>query len=176
MPGLGTIMNCVCIVVGSIMGVVLKRGLPQKWQETMMNGIALCIVIIGIQMAMKTNNIIITICSLVIGAIIGEVVDIEKIAVVSHKNLRKIKIIYSVVMVKSVYSLPSRKIPKLMILGIVAGYRITSVLFIIFYLRFNFLDDILQVDCLKSHVCHTAFIKDTNGFLVYHRQARVAPT
>ncbi len=77
MPGLGTIMNCVCIVVGSIMGVVLKRGLPQKWQETMMNGIALCIVIIGIQMAMKTNNIIITICSLVIGAIIGEVVDIE---------------------------------------------------------------------------------------------------
>ena len=70
-------MNCVCIVAGSILGVVLKRGLPQKWQETMMNGIALCIVIIGIQMAMKTNNIIITICSLVIGAIIGEVVDIE---------------------------------------------------------------------------------------------------
>ena len=77
MPGLGTIMSCVCIVVGSIMGVVLKRGLPQKWQETMMNGIALCIVIIGIQMAMKTNNIIITICSLVIGAIVGENIDIE---------------------------------------------------------------------------------------------------
>ena len=77
MPGLGTIMNCAAIVVGSLVGVVLKRGLPEKWQQTMMSGIALCIVVIGLQMAMKTNNIIITICSLVIGAIIGESVDIE---------------------------------------------------------------------------------------------------
>ena len=77
MPGLGTIMNCAAIVVGSLIGVVLKRGLPEKWQQTMMSGIALCIVVIGLQMAMKTNNIIITICSLVLGAIIGESVDIE---------------------------------------------------------------------------------------------------
>ena len=77
MPGLGTIMNCAAIVVGSLVGVVLKRGLPEKWQQTMMSGIALCIVVIGLQMAMKTNNIIITICSLVLGAIIGESVDIE---------------------------------------------------------------------------------------------------
>ena len=61
MPGLGTIMNCAAIVVGSLIGVVLKRGLPEKWQQTMMSGIALCIVVIGLQMAMKTNNIIITI-------------------------------------------------------------------------------------------------------------------
>ena len=77
MPGLGTIMNCAAIVVGSLIGVVLKRGLPEKWQQTMMSGIALCIVVIGLQMAMKTNNIIITISSLVLGAIIGECVDIE---------------------------------------------------------------------------------------------------
>lgn len=78
MPGLGTIMNCVAIVIGSLVGVVLKRGLPEKWQQTMMGGIALCIVVIGLQMAMKTNNIIITIMSLVIGAIIGEAIDIEE--------------------------------------------------------------------------------------------------
>ena len=70
-------MTCPALVVGSLIGVVLKRGLPEKWQQTMMSGIALCIVVIGLQMAMKTNNIIITICSLVIGAIIGESVDIE---------------------------------------------------------------------------------------------------
>ncbi len=77
MPGLGTIMNCVAIVIGALVGVVLKRGLPEKWQQTMMSGIALCIVIIGIQMAMKTNNIIITIVSLALGALGGEVIDIE---------------------------------------------------------------------------------------------------
>ncbi|MBR4846927.1 MAG: DUF554 family protein, partial [Phascolarctobacterium sp.] len=49
MPGLGTIMNCAAIVVGSLIGVVLKRGLPEKWQQTMMSGIALCIVVIGLQ-------------------------------------------------------------------------------------------------------------------------------
>ncbi|MBQ8417921.1 MAG: DUF554 domain-containing protein [Phascolarctobacterium sp.] len=78
MPGLGTVMNCVAIVLGSLIGVVLKRGLPEKWQQTMMGGIALCIVVIGLQMALKTNNIIITIISLVIGAIIGEAIDIEE--------------------------------------------------------------------------------------------------
>ena len=77
MPGLGTIMNCAAIVVGSLIGVVLKRGLPEKWQQTMMSGIALCIVVIGLQMAMKTNNII-TIISLVIGAMLGEGIDIEQ--------------------------------------------------------------------------------------------------
>lgn len=77
MPGLGTIMNCVAIVIGSLVGVVLKRGLPERWQQTMMSGIALCIVVIGLQMALKTNNIIITIISLVIGAMLGEAIDIE---------------------------------------------------------------------------------------------------
>jgi len=78
MPGLGTIANCIAIVVGAVCGSFLKKGLPEKWQETMMSGIALCIVIIGVQMALKTTNIVITIFSLVIGAILGEIIDIEE--------------------------------------------------------------------------------------------------
>lgn len=78
MSGLGTIVNSGAIVLGSIIGLFFKRGLPEKWQQTMMNSIALCIVIIGIQMAMKTGNIIIVIISLVIGSIIGEIIDIEE--------------------------------------------------------------------------------------------------
>lgn len=77
MPGLGTIANSGAIIVGAICGLLLKKGLPEKWQETMMNSIALCIVIIGIQMALKTNNIMITIFSLVIGGVLGEILDIE---------------------------------------------------------------------------------------------------
>lgn len=77
MPGLGTIANCVAIIIGSIIGLFLKKGLPDKYQETIMSGIALSIVIIGVQMALKTTNIIITIFSLAIGAIIGEMLDIE---------------------------------------------------------------------------------------------------
>ena len=77
MPGLGTLANSVAIIVGALLGVLCKRGLPEKWQETMMNSIALCIVVIGVQMAIKTHNIIIIIFSLVLGAIVGEIIDIE---------------------------------------------------------------------------------------------------
>lgn len=78
MSGLGTLVNSGAIFLGSLIGLFLKRGLPEKWQQTMMSSIALCIVIIGVQMAMKTGNIIIVIISLVIGSIIGEIIDIEE--------------------------------------------------------------------------------------------------
>ena len=77
MPGIGTLANCVTIIIGASLGVFCKRGLPEKWQATMMNSIALCIFIIGVQMALKTQNIIIVIFSLVLGAIVGEILDIE---------------------------------------------------------------------------------------------------
>lgn len=77
MPGIGTMANCIAIIIGGLLGTIIKKGLPEKWQETMMQGIAFCIVIIGVQMALKTTNIIITIFSLVLGAIAGEMIDIE---------------------------------------------------------------------------------------------------
>lgn len=77
MPGLGTLVNSLAIFAGAVLGVVLKKGLPQKWQETMMGGIALCIVVIGVQMALKTQNIVIVIFGLVLGSIIGEIINIE---------------------------------------------------------------------------------------------------
>ena len=77
MYGLGTLANCVAIIIGALLGVFCKSGLPEKWQETMMSSIALCILIIGVQMALKTQNIIIVIFSLVLGAIVGEILDIE---------------------------------------------------------------------------------------------------
>lgn len=78
MQGIGTIVNSAAILAGALLGVLLKKGLPEKWQQTMMSGIALSIVIIGIQMALKTNNIIIVIISLVLGSVAGEIIDIEK--------------------------------------------------------------------------------------------------
>lgn len=77
MSGLGTIANAAAIICGALAGIVLRRGLPEKWQQTIMQGVALCIVVIGLQMAFKTANIVIVVVSLVIGSIIGEYFDIE---------------------------------------------------------------------------------------------------
>mgnify|MGYP006386180037 FL=1 len=72
MIGMGTVVNAAAILAGAALGLVLRQGLPDRWQETIMHAIGLSVTVIGIQMAMKTNNIIIVIISLVAGAIIGE--------------------------------------------------------------------------------------------------------
>lgn len=78
MIGMGTIVNAAAILAGAVMGLVLRKGLPERWQETIMQAIGLSVMVIGIQMAMKTNNIIIVIISLVTGSIIGEYFNIDK--------------------------------------------------------------------------------------------------
>lgn len=77
MTGMGTVVNTLAILAGGCVGLVLRKGLPDKWQNTIMHGIALCVGVIGIQMALKTQNIMIVIASMVIGGIIGEALDIE---------------------------------------------------------------------------------------------------
>jgi uncharacterized membrane protein YqgA involved in biofilm formation len=78
MIGMGTVVNAAAILAGAALGLVLRKGLPERWQETIMHAIGLSVTVIGIQMAMKTNNIIIVIISLVAGSIIGEYFDIDK--------------------------------------------------------------------------------------------------
>ena len=78
MIGMGTVVNAAAILAGAALGLVLRKGLPDRWQETIMHAIGLSVTVIGIQMAMKTNNIIIVIISLVAGSIIGEYFDIDK--------------------------------------------------------------------------------------------------
>lgn len=56
---------------------MLRRGLPEKWQESIMQGVALCIIVIGVQMAFKSENIMVVIFSIVLGAIVGEGIDID---------------------------------------------------------------------------------------------------
>lgn len=73
MVGLGTLVNSGAILAGAGAGLLLRRGLPEKWQESIMQGVALCIIVIGVQMAFKSENIMVVI----LGAIVGEGIDID---------------------------------------------------------------------------------------------------
>ena len=77
MVGLGTLVNSGAILAGADAGLLLRRGLPEKWQESIMQGVALCIIVIGVQMAFKSENIMVVIFSIVLGAIVGEGIDID---------------------------------------------------------------------------------------------------
>lgn len=75
---LGIIVNSAAIIVGSLAGLFLKGGIPDRLNDTIMKGLALCILVIGITGAIKSNNMILVICSIVIGALIGELADIDR--------------------------------------------------------------------------------------------------
>ncbi|MCF3944000.1 DUF554 domain-containing protein [Oceanobacillus alkalisoli] len=72
----GTIVNALLIVAGSIIGMFFTR-IPDKYKETVMHGIGLAVILIGLQMAFSTENIVIVLISLLFGAIIGEFMRIE---------------------------------------------------------------------------------------------------
>ncbi|NLL82321.1 MAG: DUF554 domain-containing protein [Tissierellia bacterium] len=74
---LGTIVNVITIIIGTFLGIILKKGIKDKYKNTIMDGIGLSVSIIGITGAIETNNIILVIISVVIGSIIGEMIDID---------------------------------------------------------------------------------------------------
>ncbi|MGV8905086.1 MAG: DUF554 domain-containing protein [Acetobacterium sp.] len=75
---IGTIINTAAIIFCSIIGLLFKKALPPRLCETITQGLGLGIVIIGISMALETQSIIIMLVSLLFGAIIGELLNIEK--------------------------------------------------------------------------------------------------
>ncbi len=73
----GTFINIVAIVVGGTLGIRLGHRLPQKIQETVMNGLGLMVIVLGITMALQSQNFLIVMGSVLFGGILGEWWGIE---------------------------------------------------------------------------------------------------
>ncbi len=73
---LGTLVDALLIIVGTIIGRFLQ-GIPDKMKEAVMQVIGLSVILMGIQMGIKSNNFIIVIVSLVIGTLLGEWIDLD---------------------------------------------------------------------------------------------------
>ena len=74
----GTIINSMAIIVGCIFGLILKGHFPKRMSAILFQGIGLVTLVLGIQMAIQAKDILLIILSLVIGGILGELIDIEK--------------------------------------------------------------------------------------------------
>jgi len=74
---IGTIVNVIAIVVGSLMGLFFARFFTERVRMVIMQGMALSIILIGLTMAFKTTNILIVIGSMVLGGATGELLRIE---------------------------------------------------------------------------------------------------
>jgi uncharacterized membrane protein YqgA involved in biofilm formation len=78
----GTIVNVIAIIVGGFLGKILGKGLPGNIRSTVMQAIGLGVLLIGIQMALSTQNITIVIISMVLGGIMGEVIKLQSSRIV----------------------------------------------------------------------------------------------
>jgi uncharacterized membrane protein YqgA involved in biofilm formation len=74
----GTIVNILAICCGCFVGRAIGKFLSEKVRSTLMTGLGLAVLLIGLQMALKSEQIMIVIGSLIGGAVLGEFFGIEK--------------------------------------------------------------------------------------------------
>jgi len=74
----GAVVNFLLVILGTVLGLIFKKGIPERVKTTLMNGMALCVLYIGITGLFEEGaDIIIIIISFALGAVIGELVDFD---------------------------------------------------------------------------------------------------
>lgn len=74
---LGTLVNALAIIAGSVTGLLFSKGIPEHYKVTVQNGVGLSVILIGIKGALVADNLLVVIISIVIGALCGELSRIE---------------------------------------------------------------------------------------------------
>lgn len=78
MRGLGTIVNVVAIVAGTLVGLAGGSRVPERMRTTVLQGLGLAVIALGLHDSLATHNLVFPIVSLVVGAVVGEALSIEE--------------------------------------------------------------------------------------------------
>lgn len=73
----GVLVNTGTVILGSLIGLLLKKGIPEKVSKAVMTAIGLCTLYIGIDGALSGSNTLVLIVSMVFGTIVGTLIDID---------------------------------------------------------------------------------------------------
>ena len=74
---LGVIINVITVIVGSCIGLLFKKGIPERVSRAAMIGLGACTLYIGISGSLCGENVLILIASVVPGAIVGTLLNID---------------------------------------------------------------------------------------------------
>ena len=75
---LGTLVNTCTVIAGALIGMLLKKGIPKRISDTVFYALALVTIYIGISGSLAGKNTLIAVIVMVLGALIGEALDIDK--------------------------------------------------------------------------------------------------
>ncbi|MCB1187949.1 DUF554 family protein, partial [bacterium] len=73
----GTIVNALAVICGSLLGLLLRHGLPERLREIVFQGIGICTLLIGMQMALKVQNLLVVVFAVLLGGLLGEWARLE---------------------------------------------------------------------------------------------------
>ena len=68
---LGVLVNALAILAGGSVGLLAKKGIPEKITNAIMTAIALCVIYIGVSGMLKGENTLVLIVSMVLGTAVG---------------------------------------------------------------------------------------------------------
>ena len=73
----GVLVNTATVLIGSLIGLLCKKGIPDRLSSTVMKAIGLCTIAIGISGLLDGENTLVLIISIVLGVLIGELLDLD---------------------------------------------------------------------------------------------------
>jgi uncharacterized membrane protein YqgA involved in biofilm formation len=76
---LGTLINVGAVIAGSLIGLFVHSRLPKRFTNVAFQGIGLFTLFIGFTMAAKTKNLLVLVFSIVLGAVTGELLNIDRL-------------------------------------------------------------------------------------------------
>lgn len=74
---IGVIVNAISVIIGSIIGLLCRKGIPERYSDAIMKGLSLCVIYIGFSGSLCGENTIAVILSVVLGTAIGTVLNID---------------------------------------------------------------------------------------------------
>lgn len=75
---IGTLINVVTVLLGTAIGLLARKGIPQRMQDTVIQGQGLCVILIGLSGALATTDTMGMIICIVVGGLLGSAIDIER--------------------------------------------------------------------------------------------------
>ena len=73
----GTIINALAVIVGSLLGLILRKGIKERYQQIIFAASGVTSLVIGIQMALRTTHLLAFALALIIGGLVGTWINIE---------------------------------------------------------------------------------------------------
>ena len=75
---IGVFVNVAAVIIGSVIGLLCKKGINKKITDAVIVGLGLCVMYVGVTGLLKGQNAIVAVVSMALGGAVGTIIDVDK--------------------------------------------------------------------------------------------------